>query len=382
MLLAGVLLTSVQMGWVTTADIMQQYEQQSQVAIKSGDPQAEACYGLYQQGINSDVVDAETLHLYQYAASKGNLQARLQLAKLSMEGKGGVKQNKQAALDQLHTLIKQGYMSAATYLGETYLENENPKASDYKIAFTWFEKGYAGGDPFAAIQIGNMYANGLGVPKNHAIAKQWADKAAGLPVRCLASFFDLSDDVLKLNAQLPEKLSTKMTGVTAIYRSEEGKALHPRIIIHSNDSDFDNAWLSALKTAKLPHWPENFHPKNNVVGFGASTRYHIFLTRVHYAVSNVLVMPKSLILNGIEGIDNAVVEFEYLDGKASHIKIEKSSGNKAADAAVLTAVSNAKLPAPLEEYVGKKLKINASIDFKRLMSFPGTQTPQAAEIIN
>ena len=52
----------------------------------------------------------------------------------------------------------------------------------YAVAKIWYEKAAASGFEFAMVRLGNIYENGLGVPKNAKAAREWYQKAARLRI--------------------------------------------------------------------------------------------------------------------------------------------------------------------------------------------------------
>ena len=56
-----------------------------------------------------------------------------------------------------------------------------PYPPDYGAAAEWYRRAAAQGHSRAAINLGNLYERGLGVPKDPSQALQWYRRAAGLP---------------------------------------------------------------------------------------------------------------------------------------------------------------------------------------------------------
>jgi len=78
---------------------------------------------------------------------------------------------------------EQGYADAQSDLGEMYDEGRGvPK--DYKEAARWYRKAAEQGNADAQSDLGVMYAKGRGVPKDYVTAYMWFNLAAqdaGLP---------------------------------------------------------------------------------------------------------------------------------------------------------------------------------------------------------
>lgn len=364
MILEGLLFASIHTIWLFRTEVGEQYVQKMEIAVKSGDSQAEVCLGEVKQAETISPQGAkEALALYQSAAAKGSQRAKELIAQMYMSGQGGLKQDTRKALAGFNDLIAHGYLRAATDLGVYSLSGSNPTISDYKNALIWFKKGFSGGDPYAAVAISRMYALGLGVPKSKTIAKKWADKAAIQPVACLIPFLDLSTEIIMANAELPAVRGDTLGHFTMVYKSKNGKGVDPHIVDKSNDPNFDSAWLSAVKAANLPAWPKNFAPDNYYVGFGVTSNAYWFLAMVEHAIQSELILPKQILLNGSKGTGRATVEFDFLDGKVSQIKLKNSTGDKLEDAAVLKAVTEAQYPLPPKEYAGRKLRLMAPVNF-------------------
>ncbi|MCC2666210.1 MAG: hypothetical protein K0S63_126, partial [Gammaproteobacteria bacterium] len=62
-------------------------------------------------------------------------------------------------------------------LGVKYLLGQGVVQDD-AIAFSWFEKSAAQGNPYAENELGYLYAAGRGVAQNDVTALQWYQKAA------------------------------------------------------------------------------------------------------------------------------------------------------------------------------------------------------------
>ena len=78
---------------------------------------------------------------------------------------------------QLKRLAAQGSPWAQTQLGQLYA-NGLGVPQDYMTARGWYEKAAAQGHAGAQAQLGQLYASGLGVPQDHKKAQQWWEQAA------------------------------------------------------------------------------------------------------------------------------------------------------------------------------------------------------------
>ena len=80
-------------------------------------------------------------------------------------------------LQQLMRLGAQGHASAQNQLGQLYA-NGRGIPQDYTTARKWYEKAAAQGHAWAQVQLGMFYANGQGVPQDYKQAQQWWEQAA------------------------------------------------------------------------------------------------------------------------------------------------------------------------------------------------------------
>jgi TPR repeat protein len=80
-------------------------------------------------------------------------------------------------LQQLMRLGAQGNASAQNQLGQLYA-NGRGVPQDYTAARRWFEKAAAQGHGWAQNQLGQLSADGLGVPQDYKKARQWWEQAA------------------------------------------------------------------------------------------------------------------------------------------------------------------------------------------------------------
>jgi DnaJ domain/Sel1 repeat len=80
-------------------------------------------------------------------------------------------------LQQLMRLATQGNASAQNQLGQIYA-NGRGVPQDYSTARKWYEKAAAQGHGWAQNQLGQLSADGLGVPQDYKQAQQWWEQAA------------------------------------------------------------------------------------------------------------------------------------------------------------------------------------------------------------
>jgi hypothetical protein len=80
-------------------------------------------------------------------------------------------------LQQLKMLGAQGNASAQNQLGQLYA-NGRGVPQDYATARNWYEKAATQGNAWAQNQLGQLSADGLGVPQDYKQARQWWEQAA------------------------------------------------------------------------------------------------------------------------------------------------------------------------------------------------------------
>ena len=69
-------------------------------------------------------------------------------------------------------------MAQAQYnLGQLYA-NGRGVPQDYATAQKWYEKAASQNHAWAQVQLGQLYANGRGVPQDYATARKWYERAA------------------------------------------------------------------------------------------------------------------------------------------------------------------------------------------------------------
>ena len=84
-------------------------------------------------------------------------------------------------LQQLKTRGAQGNASAQNQLGQLYA-NGRGVPQDYATAQGWYEKAAAQGNGWAQNQLGQMSADGRGMPQDYKKARQWWEQAAAQSV--------------------------------------------------------------------------------------------------------------------------------------------------------------------------------------------------------
>ena len=183
-------------------------------AAEQGDSGAQWCLGtLYEDGKGVEQDYAKAAEWYTKSAEKGNSTGQWRLGRMFEEGEGveqdyakavewytkaaergdecgqfflaqmcyfgnGVEKSRERTIKLLTLSIEQGFIPAQWLLGVIYgFEN------DYDNALECLEKALSGGYRYAAVSIGAMYQDGMGVEQNGEKAKEYylqADAAGGL----------------------------------------------------------------------------------------------------------------------------------------------------------------------------------------------------------
>ncbi|HVA56166.1 MAG TPA: hypothetical protein VNI53_10295, partial [Gammaproteobacteria bacterium] len=154
--------------------------------------------------------------------------------------------------------------------------------------------------------------------------------------------------------------SPAMPGIqgTVKFLFVNGAVKDPIIIKSTVNPQLDKLLLKQVVTAKIPK-PFGLHtdqPHEFVMSFEMFTPYESFEYNVYAAIDRKQEYPRDPLLQDIMGI--TALDFDYLDAKASHIVMVKSSGTKQLDKASLDAVSKAELPAAPPGYAGKTLHMS------------------------
>lgn len=158
----------------TTTDISKLIKQ-----AKSGDAQAEYDLGeAYLDGRGVPKDEAEAVRWFRKAAEQGNAAAQTYVAVGYVETKNyveAVRWYRKAA--EQGDLVAGGQLCAFEYesgAGLISRTNYDPEPEDARLCRKVAEQGYAD----AQLNLGQLYANGFGVPKDEAEAVRWYLKAA------------------------------------------------------------------------------------------------------------------------------------------------------------------------------------------------------------
>ena len=342
----------------------------SQQAAK-GDVRSLQCLGdLYQVGVGAPQDGTKALSAYQAAADKGDLDSKKYVFAQELYG-GSAK-----GLTDLHTLVDSGFLSAAAIIGDAYAYGLSvPK--DMGEAFRWYKKAADAGDGLAEIRLGEMYSYGEGVKKDAVQAKYWLEKAADHDSNCLGTFIMQSSMIIKAYYQADPTIlpshpegahTTGPLGIKYVY--DNRRATDVTLISSSGVSFFDEGMLQAARVAKLPPWPKSFVTDDKTIRFWIVKSQEgldpEFKKKIYAAIDAAKQFPEHVLIHGSTGMGYAVVSFNYLDGKISNAKIDKSSNDSYEDAAALDAVNQAAYPPPLNEYKGHTIHMSITVNFGQI----------------
>jgi len=142
-------------------------------AADTGDVLAQADLGhMYLTGHGTPVDPAAAAEQFRAAAEKGNAYAERELAVLTEHGTG-TPQDAAAALLLYRAAAAQGLAAAQADLGFDYQFGRLGLVADPVEAARLLRLAADQGNPFAQDVLGDIYSNGLGVPRDQATAIAW-----------------------------------------------------------------------------------------------------------------------------------------------------------------------------------------------------------------
>lgn len=179
-------------------------------AAGRGDAEAQFQLGfMYDTGLGAPEDDRQAAFWYQKAADQGHADAQHSLGDMYAEGQG-VPMDYNKSVTWLKRAAAQGHVKSQFNLGLIYfhgddlLNDERPgqevanwlrqiryfrasrvlrAAKDKFQAAVWIEKAAEQGHTEAQAMLGDMYANGVGVPKSYDRASFWYRRASERKVR-------------------------------------------------------------------------------------------------------------------------------------------------------------------------------------------------------
>ena len=121
--------------------------------------------------------DAALLRPLLALAKQGDASAQYNVGVMYDKGQG-TKQDYASAMSWYRRAAEQGHVLAQVAVGAKYFDGTLGVAQDYKEALEWFLRAAKQGHALARVNLGMMFGNGLGVPRDHAIALMWMILAA------------------------------------------------------------------------------------------------------------------------------------------------------------------------------------------------------------
>ena len=165
-------------GAVDPAEAPQKSLAELRAAAQSGEAQAlldladELAYG-------EDVTDesrAESATWYRRAAEKGDSDGQHQLALMFWNGEG-VEENQVEAVRWFRRAAEQGKATSQYWLATAYEFGDGGLEADPVEAVKWYRKAAEQGHASSQANLGELYVEGKGVPKDDATGLSWLKKA-------------------------------------------------------------------------------------------------------------------------------------------------------------------------------------------------------------
>jgi len=158
----------------------------------------------------AQAITLDELPALEEKAQKGDPQAQTLLA-LAYHSGVLLKNNEEEALRLLHLAAGKGYVPAEESLGIYYAMGIGMEKPDPQAAVMWYTAAALKGSIDAATNMGAMYANGDGVPKDMSMAVRWfrqaADAGSGAAAYNLARIYQRGDGVPRDEQQAQTFLS-------------------------------------------------------------------------------------------------------------------------------------------------------------------------------
>ena len=157
--------------------------------------------------------------------------------------------------------------------------------------------------------------------------------------------------VVHAPANIPSTSTPGIHGIVQILYAN-GKIENPKIIKSTGHPDLDKLMVKQIASAKLPK-PIGSHagrPHVFQIPLDMPTPFESYEYSTYAAISHRFY-PRGSFMRGITG--NVTIDFDDLDGKASHIVIAKSSGYSDLDKAAVKSIKRSTLPAAPPAYAGK-----------------------------
>lgn len=157
----------------------------------------------------------------------------------------------------------------------------------------------------------------------------------------------------------PADMNTHGPQATVKFTYAEGVIEYPDIVQSTGNSDMDKLMLRQIAAVKPPQatGPHADEPHEFIMALGMLTPYEAFQSSIYGAIDAQKVYSKDAVIGGYQGI--TVVDFDYLDGRASDIVMALSSKQKELDRTSLSAVTRAIMPPAPGPYAGKTVHVEA-----------------------
>jgi TPR repeat protein len=158
---------------------------------EAGDPEAETTLALaYHAGVLLKRNDADALRLLHKAADQGFMGAQESLGIFSETGIGMEQASPAEALEWYKKAVRQGSLDAATNIGLMYAEGRGVPKNPAE-AVTWLRQAAEGSDAAAQYNLALIYRRGDGIPEDDKESVRWLTAAAEQNV--LPALLDLAD---------------------------------------------------------------------------------------------------------------------------------------------------------------------------------------------
>ncbi len=142
---------------------------------------------MYRAGLGVPQDHKKSAHWFHEAAKQGNIESQVILGEIYRDGLLGEPQDHKKAKHWFREAAHQGDISSQLILGEMYRDGLLGEPRDIRFAIVWFRRAgdRAGiqGSIDALTHLGDIYAKGLGVPKNDSEAEYWYLEAKALKAR-------------------------------------------------------------------------------------------------------------------------------------------------------------------------------------------------------
>jgi TPR repeat protein len=145
-------------------------------AAESGDPKAQLALGRAYYETKDPEKLSQSVYWFAKAAEQGNPDAEWRLVGVYGAGEG-VTKDEGFALYWLKKATEDGQAQAQSVLGMHYRDGRNVERDQQK-AFDWLLRAAKHGDVDSQVSVAQMYEEGVVVPQEYKLAANWYKKAA------------------------------------------------------------------------------------------------------------------------------------------------------------------------------------------------------------